>query len=330
MLQTLCVSAEDSSPTRDNGDMMKNGRGPPCLGAERGSARIYTWAMETGRASRTALRVAHRRAVHQILDQPPVLYDPIAIPLLGAQFSFDAARERHPFARAARAFMAVRSRYTEDHLAEAVARGVAQYVVLGAGLDTFAYRNPQSSLRVFEVDFPATQAWKRILLSEARIAEPGHLTFVPLDFEHRTLAEGLAGAGFDSTRPAFFGWLGVVPYLTLQAFRSTLETIATLPAGSAVSFDFGLSRESLGFLHRLAFDALAARVAAAGEPFQLFFTPSEVETELLRAGFHRTELRDAAALNAMYFAARHDGLKLPSPGLGGVATAWVGRSVVSE
>src|SRR5208283_2438987 len=108
--------------------------------------------MEHGRASRTALRVAQRRAIHQVLDQPPVLDDPIAVPLLGPQFAFDRAREAHPFARAFRAFMAARSRFAEDQLARAVQNGIAQYVVLGAGLDTFAYRNPFPSLRIFEVD----------------------------------------------------------------------------------------------------------------------------------------------------------------------------------
>jgi methyltransferase (TIGR00027 family) len=279
--------------------------------------------MQPGRASRTALRVALRRAVHQVLDKPCILCDPIAIPLLGAQFTLDPIRESHPVSRAFRAFMAMRSRYAEDHLAAAAASGVAQYVLLGAGLDTFAYRNPQLHLRVFEVDFPVTQQWKRTLLAEARIAEPANLIFAPLDFEHQTLAAGLAEANFDASQPAFFAWLGVVPYLTREAFRSTLATIAALPSGSGVSFDYGLARESLSFLQRMAFDALARRVAAAGEPFKLFFTPDLLESELPRAGFHRIEQRDADALNAMYFANRADGLKLPSPGLGMVATAWV-------
>src|SRR5271157_3517156 len=181
--------------------------------------------METGRASRTALRVAMRRAAHQILDQPRVLNDPIAVPLLGAGFAIDRQREMHPVGREFRAFMAARSRYVEDQLAAAVAQGVTQYVVLGAGLDTFAYRNPFPSLRVFEVDFPATQEWKRTMLAEAEIALPDGLTFVPLDFEHKTLGEGLGEAGFDGGSPAFFGWLGVVPYLTLDGFRATLEAI---------------------------------------------------------------------------------------------------------
>jgi methyltransferase (TIGR00027 family) len=279
--------------------------------------------METGRASKTALRVALRRAVHQVLDQPRVLDDPIAVPLLGAHFNLDRSRESSRMARAFRAFMAARSRYAEDRLAESVAQRVDQYVILGAGLDTFAYRNPFPELRVFEVDFPATQAWKRRLLAEAGIAEPANLTFVPLDFEHKTLAEGLAQAGFDTAKPAFFAWLGVVPYLTLEAFRSTLETIAGLPAGTAVSFDYGLSPQSLGPLRRMAFNALARRVAKAGEPFQLFFTPETLDAEFVRAGFRRFEQLDSAQLNARYFAGRADGLQLPTPGLGKLATAWV-------
>jgi len=279
--------------------------------------------MRTGHASKTALRVALRRAVHQVLDQPPILPDPVAIPLLGSLFAFDPDQEMHPFIRAFRAFMAARSRYAEDRLAESVARGVAQYVVLGAGLDTFAYRNPYPQLRVFEVDFPATQEWKRSLLAESSIVLPAGLTFIPLDFEHKTLAQGLAEAGFDPRRPAFFGWLGVVPYLTLDIFRSTLEAIVNLPAGSGVSFDYALSPETLGPLRRMVFDRLASRVAAAGEPFRLFFTPQELDSEFRRAGFHAFEQRDSNALNLLYFNGRADNLRLSSEGIGMMATAWV-------
>jgi methyltransferase (TIGR00027 family) len=267
--------------------------------------------------------VARRRAIHQVLDQPPVLNDPIAVPLLGSHFTFDPARESDPVARAFRAYMAVRSRFAEDQLALAVASGVAQYVLLGAGLDTFAYRNPHPHLRVFEVDFPATQDWKRALLAESGIKIPSDLTYVPLDFEHKTLAEGLADAGFDASRPAFFGWLGVVPYLTLEAFRATVNAIAQYPAGTGVCFDYGVSRSNLGFFQRRAFDALAARVAAAGEPFRLFFARQDLEQELLAAGFHQIQQRTPEELNALYFANRADKLKLPSPGLGMFAIAWV-------
>ena len=279
--------------------------------------------MKTGRASRTALRVAIRRAAHQVIDRPRVLDDPIAVPLIGPGFERDMERAMHPVARDFRLFMASRSRYAEDRLAAAVAQGVKQYVVLGAGLDTFAYRNPFAGLRVFEVDFPATQQWKHELLAEAKIGVPGNLTYVPFDFEHKTLAEGLAESGFDAGAPAFFGWLGVVPYLTLEAFRSTLAAIGRLPEGSGVSFDYVFSPETLSAKRRQVFDTLAKRVEAAGEPFRLFFAPDELEKELRRAGFRRVEQVDSDGMNELYFKDRADGLKLSPVRIGMLATAWV-------
>jgi len=264
-----------------------------------------------------------RRAAHQVLDRPPVLDDPIAVPLLGREFFVDRAREMHPVARAFRAFMAARSRWVEDRLASAVAEGIRQYVVLGAGLDTFAWRNPFPSLRILEVDFPATQEWKQSILAAAGLAKPANLTFAPVDFERKALADGLAEAGYDFSAPAFFGWLGVVPYLTLEAFRSTLAAIAALPAGTQVAFDFALSPETFSPMRRMFFDALAARVARAGEPFQLFFTPENLERELRAAGFRAVDLVDSDGLNGRYFRGREDGLALPSPGMGMMASATV-------
>jgi methyltransferase (TIGR00027 family) len=267
--------------------------------------------------------VAIRRAAHQIMEQPRILDDPIAVRLVGSGFPRQMERAMHPVGRDFRAFMAVRSRYVEDQLAAAVGRGVTQYVVLGAGLDTFAWRNPFDALRVFEVDFPATQEWKRKMLAGAGLDVPGNLTFVPLDFEHHTLAEGLAEAGLDQGLPAFFGWLGVIPYLTLKAFRTSLEMIGQLPAGSGVGFDYALPPETLSAAGRTAFEALAGRVAAAGEPFRLFFTPEELESELRRAGFNYIEQLDYGQINERYFKDRADGLKLSAVGLAMLATAWV-------
>ena len=279
--------------------------------------------METGKASKTALRVAIRRAAHQLMEHPRILDDPIAVPLLGPGFARDMERAMHKVARDFRAFMAARSRYVEDRLADAVSNGVTQYVVLGAGLDTFAYRNPFAKVRVFEVDFPATQEWKRAMLRKAGIEAPESLTFVPLDFERKTLAEGLKEAGFDNQKPAFFGWLGVVPYLTLDAFRATLTTVAQLPAGAGVSFDYAFSPETLSPKRRMVFDALSERVAAAGEPFRLFFTPEEMEPELRSAGFQHIEQVDSKRLNEIYFKDRADALKLSDSRSGMLATAWV-------
>jgi methyltransferase (TIGR00027 family) len=161
------------------------------------------------------------------------------------------------------------------------------------------------------------------MLADAGIELPAGLTFVPMDFERQTLADGLAKAGFDAGQAAFFGWLGVIPYLTREAFRATLRAIAQLPAGTAVGFDYALAPETLSEAGRKAFDALAERVAAAGEPFQLFFTPESLEAELRQAGFKRVEQLDSARLNERYFKERADGLKLSAVGLGMVATAWV-------
>lgn len=279
--------------------------------------------METGRASKTALGVAIRRAAHQLIDKPPVLDDPIAMRLIGEGHPRLMERAMHPVGRDFRGFMAARSRYAEDRLAEAVSNGVTQYVVLGAGLDTFAYRNPFPALRVFEVDFPATQVWKRSMLEEAAIALPSNLVFVALDFEHQTLADGLADANLDFQKPVFFGWLGVVPYLTIDAFRATLRVVAQMPAGSGVTFDYAVAPETLSPIGRIAFDRLSERVAAAGEPFRLFFTPENLEAEIRRSGFQRIEQVGSDGLNDLYFQNRADGLKLSPLGLGMLATAWV-------
>ncbi|HEY1985270.1 MAG TPA: class I SAM-dependent methyltransferase [Terracidiphilus sp.] len=279
--------------------------------------------MQTGRASKTALRVAIRRAAHQLADRPPVLDDPIALRLLGNGFERDLERAMHTVARDFRSFMVARSRFVEDRLAASVVDGITQFVILGAGLDTFAYRNPFPSVRVFEVDFPATQEWKRSMLHAARIEPPENLTFVPLDFEHRSLAEGLAEAGFHSRETAFFGWLGVVPYLTLDAFRATLSAVARLPAGTGISFDYAFPPETLSPPRRIVFDRLSERVAAAGEPFQLFFTPAEIDAELTAAGFRRIEHTGFEHLNQLYFEGRADGLRLSAADLAELATAWV-------
>jgi methyltransferase (TIGR00027 family) len=279
--------------------------------------------MQTGVASKTALRVAIRRAAHQVIDRPRVLEDPIARRLIGREYERDMERAMHYVARDFRLYMSVRSRYAEDRLAQQVANGVAQYVILGAGLDTFAYRNPYPRLRVFEVDFPATQEWKHELLAAAGIEIPGNLTFIPLDLEHKSLAESLDEARFNAAEPAFFGWLGVVPYLTLEAFRATLATIGKMPAGTAISFDYAFPPETLSAQRRRVFEMLSKRVAAAGEPLQLFFTPQELEREVRAAGFSRIEQFDTNCMNETYFKGRADGLKLSPVRVGMLATAWV-------
>lgn len=279
--------------------------------------------MQKGQPSKTALRVAIRRAAHQLADPPAVLHDPVILRLIGSDYPRDLERAMHTVGRDFRCFMAARSRYTEDHLARAVARGVHQYAILGAGLDTFAYRSPFPALNIFEVDFPATQEWKRALLADAGVPIPANLTFVALDFEHQALDHGLCDAGFDFAAATSFSWLGVAPYLTLEAFRATLTTIARLPAGTSVTFDYCLPPESLSPARRVIFNRLSERVTAAGEPFRLFFTPEVMEEELRGLGFQQIEQIDHDGLNALYFTDRADGLKLSPVGIGMLATATV-------
>ncbi|WP_260702878.1 class I SAM-dependent methyltransferase [Edaphobacter flagellatus] len=269
--------------------------------------------MEEARPSRTALRVAMRRAAHQLYDAQPLIFnDPLAVSILGKEYLPEIERTQFklnkPFSVALRAFLVTRSRHAEDLLAHAVAQGITQYVLLGAGLDTFAYRNPYPHLQVFEVDHPATQQWKRELLATNNIATRANLTWAPVDFEHQQLAAQLAAAGHDATKPTFFAWLGVVPYLTEPAFRSTLSLIASSPAGSGLVMDYGQPRSALPFLEQLAHDSLASRVQLAGEPFQLFFTPQQMAAEL--SAFHTIEDLGTPELNARYCDHRIDNLKL--------------------
>jgi methyltransferase (TIGR00027 family) len=248
-----------------------------------------------------------RRAAHQILDHPRVLDDPIALRIVGprgeASIRSDLRGYQSRFGRSLRAFLVARSRCAEDTLAEAVAAGVRQYVVLGAGLDTFAYRNPHrdSALRVFEVDHPSTQTWKRRLLAGAGIAVPPSLAFVPVDFETDSLDDRLAAAGLDAGAPACFSWLGVTMYLTRAPVIATLAAIARRPPGSSVTFDYLLPPSSLPFLRRIGFHLLAHRLAAAGEPWRTWFAPAELARELIALGYSRLEDLDAAALNTRYF-----------------------------
>lgn len=265
--------------------------------------------MHDARPSLTAYRVAVRRAAHQVLDDPRILDDPLAIPMVSLQRA-DIEKERDRRSRTLRAFVALRSRYAEDELARAVQEGVSQYVLLGAGLDTFAYRNPHRGLRVFEVDHPATQAWKQQHLNAASITIPKELTFVPVNFETQTIGDRLLGAGFDLQAKTFFAWLGVTPYLTREAFDATLKLVSSMLPGSGVVFDFAVARSSLGPAEQLALDALAGRVASAGEPFQLFFEPHLLVEELRRMGFRHIEDLEPAEMNARYFSNRVDGLRI--------------------
>jgi methyltransferase (TIGR00027 family) len=280
--------------------------------------------LESAKPSRTALGVAVRRASHQIYDSPPLIFDdPIAVLILGEVHRSaleDAALSIHdPSSLRMRAWLVARNRYAEDKLAEAVQQGVRQYVLLGAGLDTFAHRNPHPNLHVFEVDHPSTQQWKRDLLHSSGLSQPINLHFVAVDFERQSLADQLANSGLDLAAPTVFAWLGVVLYLTHAAFRATLDFIAAFPPGSGVIMDYALPRHALPQEEIEARDLLAARVASIGEPFQLFFTPAAMAAEL--TAFRLIEDLDSTQLNSRYFANRTDQLNLNGRSAN-IVSAW--------
>lgn len=276
----------------------------------------------SARPSRTALGVAVHRAQHQLFDCPLVFQDPCAVPIVGDETA-DALRCRRvhdAWSRAMRAFVVARSRCAEDALDDAVARGVRQYVILGAGLETFAYRSSTPTLRVFEVDHPATQEWKRERLRAGNIVVPDTVRFAPVDFTRDDLTEGLGRAGFDFTKPAFVSWLGVTPYLEEHVALDTLRTIAGWSAESGVTFDYMIDRAAMTPLERLAFAALGARVAALGEPLRGTFQPERLKSALSAMGFTAIDDLDREALNCAYFRGRTDGLRVC--GAGRVMTAW--------
>ena len=270
--------------------------------------------MEPNQPSRTAQGAALHRAAHQLLDRPPVFADALALKIVGpeAAKSLKDGSDRHVMVEFAplRAFIAVRSRFTEDCLGEAYANGVRQYAILGAGLDTFAYERAKvfDGLSIFEIDHPATQGWKREKLKEAQIVPPSSLTYAPVNFESETIREGLVRAGFDFGKPAWFAWLGVTPYLSREAIVATLSLIASLKPNSGVVFDY--AEPPQGDSASLGFRAMSERVAAIGEPFKSFFMPDEISTLLREIGFATIESLGAMELNARYFSSRADGLKL--------------------
>ncbi len=268
-------------------------------------------------ASRTALATAYLRAAHQLLDaQPRILDDPIAVRLLGSAGSeriYGAVqRYRTPEASALRSHVVLRSRFAEDRLAAAMERGVTNYVILGAGFDTFVFRQPSwaRSLRIVEVDHPDTQAAKRSRLAEAGIPMPANAAFAPIDFENESLGDGLFRHRVSVKSPAFFSWLGVTMYLNEAAIDSALLSMAAFSAGSEVVLTFKPPQEGKSDRAQEPVSDLAQRVAGVGEPFVSFFTPEAIEEKLLHAGFTKVEFLSPADADARYFKQRED---LPAP-----------------
>jgi methyltransferase (TIGR00027 family) len=264
-------------------------------------------------ASKTAIGVAVLRAVHQLLDgEPRILDDTVVVPLLGAErverILAGAHAFREPPAIALRAHVLLRSRFAEERLREAMARGVTQLVVLGAGLDTFAYRQPPwaHALRIYEVDHPASQTVKRTWLDAAKIALPPNLTFAPIDFEHDTLQAGLERAGFDPAAKTLVSCLGVLVYLTGEAIADLFAFVARLPAQSECVFTFGGRRRP----DEPGRPSLATRAAEVGEPWQSSMELDDVIAVLARAGLPAPTLPTPAEIRS-YLGQRDDGLGPP-------------------
>jgi methyltransferase (TIGR00027 family) len=247
--------------------------------------------MKPNEPSRTALMIARQRAAHQLLDRGSILHDPFAMKILHEDekdmLQFATA---HPSASIGRLFTAARSRIAEDALSKAVEGGVRQIVILGAGLDTFALRNPHATqqIRIYEVDYPATQEWKRQRLAEAQIALPPSLVFVPVDFEQDDLREKLAAAGFQHSSPAFFTWLGVVPYLTQDAIDRALNYISSIQ-NSELVFDYLRPPEAFSEELKQIEIKRAEQLEKMGERSATRFEPAGIATILQSHGFRTIE-----------------------------------------
>jgi methyltransferase (TIGR00027 family) len=237
----------------------------------------------------TAEAVAIQQALHQTLDaEPKIIDDPISSRLIDptgetyktvtAYFESTGRSVRSPF----RAVFIMRSRYTEDCLAESVALCVRQYVILGAGLDTFAYRQPgwASVLHIFEVDHHASQEWKRECLEAAKVKIPGNLTFAPIDFEITSLRDGLSTAGFDFRAPSFFSLLGVTQYLSAEAIESIFAFVRSLPRGSEIVFEIIVPDDLMPAEEASVFAAAASMSAERGEPWLTRLRPIETHIKV--------------------------------------------------
>jgi methyltransferase (TIGR00027 family) len=265
-------------------------------------------------ASVTAHGVAVLRAAHQLIDgTPPLLDDSVIVALLGAeiegQIRGELDRFHSPPARSLRSHVLLRSRVAEDGLHAAVAHGARQYVLLGAGLDTFAYRQPEwaRSLDIVEVDHPSSQTEKRRLLAQAGVAIPSNVRYAGIDFEHETLSDGLRRCSVAFDRPTFFSWLGVTMYLTREAIDAVLATVASFAAGSEIVLTYAQPPEPDEQGGRF----FAERAAAAGEPWLSYFQPAEIEAVLRSHGFSDVRFLTREAAMRQYYADRRDGLLPP-------------------
>jgi len=263
----------------------------------------------------TAIRTALWRALHVEHDAPPYVFeDTLGLKLANPGDGWRSRPDMGPFTRPFRASILARARFVEDLVVEQAGLGVGQYVILGAGLDTFAERRPEfaSSLVVFEIDQPGAQQWKRQRLVDLGLGVPSFLRLVPVDFEaDDAWWERLSAAGFDSGRAAVVASTGVSMYLTRDAIMATQRRVAALAAGSTLAMSFMLPIELLDPEVRPGVARAAAGARASGTPFISFFTPAEMLALARDAGFKQVSHVSATMLAERYFSGRTDGLRPP-------------------
>lgn len=264
----------------------------------------------------TAVRVALWRALHLEIDAPPhVFVDEIGLKLVAPEEGWRKRPDMNPFTRPFRASIVGRARFIEELVEERAKEGVAQYVLLGAGLDTFVQRRPElaSRLVVFEIDQPGPQAWKRKRLEELGLGVPPYLRLVPVDFEAGdTWWERLVASGFAAKKPAVVASTGVSMYLSREAIAATLRQVASLAHGSTLAMTFMLPLERAAPEFRLMIERAIAGARAAGTPFVSFFEPEEMLALAREAGFREVRHVSAASLAERYFSNRNDGLRPPN------------------
>jgi len=265
----------------------------------------------------TAVRVALWRALHVLVDAAPhVLVDEIGLKLAAPDEGWRDRPDMHPeFTKIFRASIVARARFVEDLVVEQATRGVNQYVILGAGLDSFVQRRPEmaSQLKVFEIDQPGTQAWKRQRLIELGFGIPEWLKLVPVNFEAReSWWEKLMVSGFNANKPAVVVSTGVSMYLTKEAVTATLRQVAAFAPGSTFAMTFLLPIEMVDPEVRPGLERAVKGAAAGGTPFISFFTPIEMLTLAREAGFKEVQHASSASLAQRYFADRTDGFRPPN------------------
>ncbi|HEV2386786.1 MAG TPA: SAM-dependent methyltransferase [Candidatus Acidoferrales bacterium] len=270
--------------------------------------------MKRSKPFRTSELTAVMRALHQTADDEPKIFaDPIAPRLVNTAPENDDWLQQflaQRFAKTLRSGFLLRNRYAEDCLAEGVERGVQQYLILGAGLDTFAYRQPPwaVAIRIYEIDLPVSQSWKRDRLAAAGIPVPPNLRFVPINFEKISLAGALEAADFDLSSRTFCSWLGVTQYLTPAAIDGTLAFVLSLPRGSEIVFSFILPWQAAPAAEVEALRTAARKAAAVGEPWLSTFRPEDLKAHLRAMGFSNVIHLTPEEAQERYFQNRHDGL----------------------